>query len=305
MAFRGIGEVKVYKGEIIDAHMHLWDLDVGDYPWLNEREPFIEELIGDYKKLRQSFLLSDFLNMIKNLNVTKSVHVEANANPKKALQETIWLQKLADTYGHPHGIVAFADLRDPDIENVLKDQCQYPNVRGIRQVLFHHEGSKERDLLTDPHWQRGLKAMAANELTFDLALLDHQLEAASKVVKEYSDVCFILNHLGWPREISDAHFPIWKERLAQFAENPNTYLKISGFGIVLQKNDAQEIKKYARAGLEIFGEDRCFFSSDFPPDGLFLSYHELFHAIKLAFSDLSEQVQTKLFYSNAKKVYQL
>ena len=45
----------MYKGEIVDAHMHLWDLDHGDYPWLKEKIPLIEVLVGDYKKIRKTF----------------------------------------------------------------------------------------------------------------------------------------------------------------------------------------------------------------------------------------------------------
>ena len=42
----------MYTGPIIDTHMHFWDL-ANAYPWLNNRDPAIERLIGKYELLSQ------------------------------------------------------------------------------------------------------------------------------------------------------------------------------------------------------------------------------------------------------------
>jgi len=295
----------MYKGEIIDAHMHLWDLDHGDYPWLKERNPLIEVLVGDYKKLRQNFLIEDFLKMVKPHHVTKSIHVEANPSLKKSLHETMWLQKIADTYGFPHGIVVQADLSDPDLEGVLKDQLQYPNVRGVRQILFHPDDSEKPDLIKEYHWQKGLKLLRQYELPFELAVFAHQLIDAAKVVREYDDVKFVLEHLGWPVDLSSEGFGMWKNRLALLAEAPNVYFKISGIGSVLKTADKKTIEPYILAAIQIFGIDRCFFGSDFPPGSLFCTYAGLIDSLKRIFETFDEKAQKKLFYDNAKSFYQI
>ena len=243
--------------------------------------------------------------MVKPHHVTKSVHVEANPDPKKALHETMWLQKQADTYGFPHGIVVQADLSAPDLEDILKDHLQYPNVRGVRQILFRPEDSEDPDLLKEYHWQKGLSLLDQYELSFELALFAHQLADATKVVREYNGVRFVLDHLGWPTDLSSAGFDLWKNRLALLAEEPNVHFKISGVGSVLKTADQKTIKPYVLTAIELFGPDRCFFGSNFPPDSLFCSYAGLIDSLKRIFASFDEKTQAKLFYENAKNFYQI
>ncbi len=56
----------MYTGPIIDNHMHFWDLS-NDYPWLNNRDPAIERLIGNYEALRHNFLAPDYFAMTRRL----------------------------------------------------------------------------------------------------------------------------------------------------------------------------------------------------------------------------------------------
>ncbi|CCB89886.1 amidohydrolase family protein [Simkania negevensis] len=295
----------MYKGEIVDAHMHLWDLDHGDYPWIKERNPLIEVLVGDYKKIRKNFLIDDYLKMVKPHHITKSIHLEANANPKKALHETMWLQKQADTYGFPHGIVIQTDLASNDLEEELKDHLQYPNVRGARQILFREEDSDKPNLLQEYGWQKGLKLLAKYELSFELALFAHQLADATKIVREYSDVRFVLEHLGWPLDLSKEGFELWKNRLALLASETNVHFKISGISSVLKTSDQKTIEPYLLTAIELFGVDRCFFGSNFPPDSLHCTFAGLLDSLKRIFSQFDEKTQTKLFYQNAKDFYQI
>jgi hypothetical protein len=42
------------------------------------------------------------------------------------------MQGQADQYGYPQGIVAYADLTHPDVEEMLCQHCTCANMRGIR-----------------------------------------------------------------------------------------------------------------------------------------------------------------------------
>jgi len=295
----------MYTDEIIDGHMHLWDLDHGEYPWLTDKKGKFEEVIGKVKKIRKNFLITDYESLVKPYNVTKGVHVEANAALKKALHETQWLQKIAESHGTPNAIVFQADLRDPDIENVLKDHCQSPNVRGVRQILFREEGSTDPDLMSDPHFQKGLKSLSKQILTFDLCLFGHQIPDAARLVKETPDAAFVLDHLGWPRDITDKGFETWTRDIKLLADSPNVHLKLSGIGLVFKSHDQENIERFLRAGIEAFGEDRCFFGSNIPPDSLFLPYGKLIEIFRMAFSRYAPETQRKLFYENAKAFYDI
>lgn len=295
----------MYKDEIIDTHFHLWDLEHGDYPWLKGEETEFESLIGSVKKIQKNFLIADYEALVKPFHVTKGVHVEANADIKKALYETEWLQKIADNHGFPQAIVAQADLTDPDIGNVLKDHCQYPNVRGIRQVLFRQIGSGQKNLLDDPHFHRGIKALSRQLLSFDISVFGHQIPEVAKLVKEYDDVMFVLDHLGWPLDVSDAGLEKWMGDLSLLSENENVYLKLSGIGLIFKNYENKNIERFLHGGIKVFGVDRCMFASNIPPDSLFMSYGEIIDIFRktLALYDLEDQ--RKIFYENAKQFYEL
>ena len=118
---------------IIDPHHHLWDLENHRYPWLQDGvKPIV---FGDYTALCKSYLLEDFLADARRQNVVKSVHLDVGYDPTDPVGETRWLQALADRHGYPHGIVGYADLSRPDVEDLLAAHCEAPNFRGIRQSL--------------------------------------------------------------------------------------------------------------------------------------------------------------------------
>src|SRR5580658_9938884 len=147
---------------MVDAHMHLWDLDKIRYPWLTP--PLPVGITGDVTPIAKTYLLDDYLRDASGgssgkLHVAKVVHVEAGANPADSLKETRWLQGVASTRGYPQALVAHAELNDPKVETLLAEHASHPNVRGIRQILNWHPDPRKtytpRDLLADAGWRKG------------------------------------------------------------------------------------------------------------------------------------------------------
>ena len=106
---------------IVDAHHHLWDLSANYYPWLTDR--ITERVCGDYAAIRRDYRLADFRRDAAGLNLVKSVHVQAEHDPRDPVREIRWLQAIADdpdSDGFPHAVVAYADLAAPDIEAILE-----------------------------------------------------------------------------------------------------------------------------------------------------------------------------------------
>ena len=127
--------------KIVDAHHHLWDLENKDtsYAWLMVKEG--EAFFGDYGAIRKSYKLEDYLQDAKNQNLIKSVHVQAEHDDDKPVNETAWLQKVADEHSShlPNAIVAFADFSKSNISEILDQHQEYKNTRGIRQILSYNE----------------------------------------------------------------------------------------------------------------------------------------------------------------------
>lgn len=299
----------MYTGNIIDTHMHLWDLK-NHYPWLMSDVPVLVNLGGNYDLLKKNFLVDDYSKLTKNQNITKSIHVEAFGFEGDPVLETKWLQQQADQYGFPHGIVAHAELQDHNVEEILKQHCQYPNVRGIRMALNYHENplyqmATRGDYLKDKQWHKGYSLLAKYNLVFDLQVFDSQLDDAVDLIKKYPDVQVVIEHFGWPLDISEPGFKQWQYRMALMAEYPNVFIKLSALGWVFKNSEPNVLQKYIVEAIKLFGLDRCMFGSNFPPDSLFYSFDNLLDTFKKIVSVYSEEQQFKLFYGNAARIYRL
>ena len=158
---------------IIDPHHHLYDLKTGRYPWL--QDDMLERVFGDYSAIRRDYLIHDFREDIKNQNVVKSVHLQVEYDHNNPVAETRWLQNVADQHGYPDGIVAFADLSSPTVQQTIEEHCAFANVRGIRQCLNYHRDPvktfiEHPHLMSDAQWQRGYGLLKRYDLSFDLQL---------------------------------------------------------------------------------------------------------------------------------------
>ena len=100
---------RMYDGDIIDAHHHLWDLEFGWYSWLTTDRPK-EMVFGDPAPLARNYLLPEYLADMAEVCLVKSVHITAAHTTGDPTAETRWLQQIADQHGFPHGIVASAAL---------------------------------------------------------------------------------------------------------------------------------------------------------------------------------------------------
>ena len=87
--------------EFIDTHHHLWDLEKLKYAWLMEDDPEETEVLGDYSDIRKTYLVTDFINDLKNSNVTKSVHLQANYSGPDNVEETKWISDASNIHEFP------------------------------------------------------------------------------------------------------------------------------------------------------------------------------------------------------------
>ena len=126
----------LYDGPVVDSHHHLfWDLD--NYPWMHR--PMRPMIFGDdWSALKREYRIEDLKADFATHNVVKSVHVQANFDISRPVDETAGLQAIADEHGFPQGIVGHGDLTDPNFERVLDDHLEYANLKGIRQQVYWH-----------------------------------------------------------------------------------------------------------------------------------------------------------------------
>jgi len=295
--------------EIVDAHHHLWDLSANYYPWLTDH--IAERVGGDYSPIRKDYPIADFLRDISSQNVVKSVHVQAEHDPRDPVRETRWLQEIADdvviSRGFPHAIVAYADFPANDVCAMLEAHAHHDNLRGIRQSLngVINDRAHNRSLINNPVWRRNLRLLERFGLSFDLQLYPEQMNEMAQVVAENEGTQFILCHAGMPADGSATGIARWRAGMHRLARLPNVAVKISGLGMFDRSWTVASIRSIVLATIDIFGTDRSMFASNFPVDGMMASYDRIWNAFKTLTSDFSEPERNKLFKENAIHYYRL
>ena len=298
--------------QIVDAHHHLWDLNNKHtkYSWLMVKEG--EAFFGDYAAIRKSYLLEDYLEDSKNQNIIKSVHVQAEHDDDKPVNETAWLQNLADTHSSnlPSAIVAYADFSKNNISEVLDAHQEYKNTRGIRQILSYNKEEPKyshasEDFMKNSAWVENFKIIRNRNLSFDIQIYKHQMQDAVDLATKYDDVLFILNHTGEPCYQTEEYIYSWNENMKKLASCENIVTKISGLGMFDPQWTIDSTRIFVEKTIQIFGIERCMFASNFPVDKIFNTFDNYWNSFKEITKDYSVNDKKLLFSFNAEKYYRI
>jgi predicted TIM-barrel fold metal-dependent hydrolase len=296
--------------QVVDPHIHLWNPQTHHYPWIANRA---SNFMGDYEAITGKHEVKEFLSDAGEIEVLKAVHVEAAHDPADPLAETAWLQSLAGepgSRGIPHGIVAAANLAEPDVERLLAAHAEHPNVRGIRQILNVHPDPfydyVGRHFMREPEWRQGFKLLRKYGLSFDLQIYPAQMPEAAAVARENPDTALVLNHAGmFVDRSSVAGWRAWRDGMRTLATCPNVSVKISGLGMLDHHWTVESFRPYVLETIDAFGAERCMFASNFPVDRLYSSYTEVWKAFAGIVEGASETEKNALFRENAQRVYRI
>ncbi|WP_336963074.1 amidohydrolase family protein [Sphingobium aquiterrae] len=292
----------------VDAHVHLWDLDRIRYPWLTP--PFSDEgPNGSVAPIAATYLLDDYLADAAGWDVRGIVHVDAGAEAAAALDETRWLQAMAEARGMPNAIVAFAPLDDPAVDALLAAHAVSANVRGIRHIVNWHADPRRsytpRDVTLDPQWERGFARLAHHGLSFDLQAYPGQFPALARLIARHPGIPVIINHAGMAVPADADGWQAWRRGMAALAALPNVFVKISGMGFVWRPWSVDGARPYVLDTIDLFGTDRAMLASDFPTDKLSGSFDRHLDAYAAIVADFTEDERRALFGRNANRIYRL
>ena len=262
--------------------------------------------------LANNYLIDDYLKDIKNQNIVKSVHVEAEWNDEPgAWGETMWIDQISKSHGFPNCIVGHVNLINDNVEHVINKHLESSSLfRGIRHNQFNHDSDKDFifsniNQMKSDKWLDNFKLLKKYNLSFDLGCFYNQLLDASNVAKDNSDTKIILNHVGQPIKRDHSEFDRWKEGIKKISENENVYCKLSGVAMTDHKWTVNSIKQIFEYVIECFGVNRCLVASNFPVDKLFGSYDQIYDAYKELLKNYSEDENKKLFSENANEIYNI
>jgi L-fuconolactonase len=300
----------VSASPILDCHHHVWDLSARHQPWLDSDAALAP--------LRRNFGIDELRPLAARAGVTATVLVQTVTEPG----ETPELLAIAAADSLVAAVVGWVDLTAPDVADALAVLAGLPGsglLAGIR-----HPALIEADpgWLARPDVLRGLAAVAAAGLTYDVVVRPGQLPAATQAAAALPGLMFVLDHLG-NAEIEPRVDERWKAAFEAFAALPNTVAKLSGIlgvpgpagtlpptaGVAGQGTDqgpdVGHLRPYYEIALASFGPGRLMFGSDWPVSTLGSPYGDVVGAARALTSDLSRPERDAILAGTARRVYRI
>jgi predicted TIM-barrel fold metal-dependent hydrolase len=300
-----------YRGPIIDAHHHLWDLAMDRHPWLRPTGGKIKAL-GDLAPIQRDYLVDDYRRDAANQNVAASVHVEAGWDRSDdPLAEIHWLEALDKSSGVAVRYIGFASLAAPNAGETLDRLADVNRCVGVREMLSWHPTQPARNfapragIADEPDFRRGVSLLARRRLILELMLYPYQAEEVSRLAGDFPDQRFIVNHCGSPIDRDAEGMARWKQGLRLLGRQPNISVKISALTAYDPSPTPESLREVAMHCIESFGVDRSMFGSDFPVGRLWTTFDAIFDGFKAIVQGFSEGEQRALFYANARRVYRI
>jgi L-fuconolactonase len=280
---------------IIDTHVHVWDLNRAEYPWLQ----------GDTSILNQSWFIEQLETERKQAGVTGGVLVQASGNT----QDTDVMLETAYQTDWINGVVCWLPLIDPQATQRLLEE-KYFNEKYFKGVRHQVHDEKDPRWLLQPVVIESLKILAQHDIPYDaVAVLPAHIETALKVAEKIPGLRMVFDHLSQPPIATKERFGKWGELMKEAAKHDQFFAKISGLGTAsgnFANRTADDIKPYVEFALQQFGVDRCFCGGDWPVSLLANGYTETWKLYKQILSELTTMdEQEKLFATNAQSFYNL
>lgn len=276
--------------QIIDTHVHFWDLNQNINSWV---------LNQSNEALKQDFLPQTLQQKMQD-KLYGVVHIEAHDSRIDTEVEIKWLMAVAQKCPEiqiKH--IAYVDMTLPKVQFIAKlDKLkQYPQVVGIRHILAYEQGvdycPESQDLSTHPNVLANLQILADYDLIFDCQAYPRQLLNLAPHLKA-SRVKTAIEHSGLPLWDNGEQRKLWQQSMRILSEIGHVSLKLSGLQMLGQLAHNKAIINYA---IDCCGYQKLMYASNNPV---------CFGDSPLEWFKILEQVcggNGKVFYDNALRFY--
>jgi len=279
--------------KIIDPHLHLFDLTMGDYHWLKADNP---PQWPDKEKINKSFHEAD-LQLNANSSLAGFVHIEAGYNNDQPWREILWLEQACQQTFRSVAAIDIT-LNSKEFQKQLTKLLTYKSVVGCRYILDDEAVA----LLSNTQVQENLALLAQHQLSFDAQLSlanKNNAQALVRILTLIPKLKIIINHAGWPpsnNKTKDSKQ--WLTNIELLAEFPQCAIKCSGWEMVDRTYQHAWLIDIINHCLCFFGEDRVMLASNFPLCLFHGNYATLWHFYCEELSISSRQLEL-ISYNNA------
>lgn len=277
---------------IVDAHVHIWDLERAEYPWLGP----------DAAPLDRTYRFAEIEPTFHALGIGGAVLVQAS---DEAADTQVMLDAAAE---NPKilGVVAWSPLDDAATLEADLERFRDLPVVGIRNLVHEHP----REWLDRAAVRDGLAVLAASGLPLDFPTATHH--AIADVVTlgaQNPELRIVLDHLGKPPIGGTAEERgEWRALISEAARNPRTVAKVSGLYATQGALDSWTtplVRPFVEEALELFGSDRLLYGGDWPIAVLAGGYQRTWRSTSDILVTLSGAERAAVLGGTAQRVYGL
>jgi L-fuconolactonase len=274
---------------IVDAHVHLWDLDQNPQPWIG----------AEHASIARNFVAHHLEPLLERNGVDCVVVVQGACDDV----DTDYLLEQADRHDWIAAVTAWVDLLDPPRAAARLDELSaHPKFRGIRHLIHDEE---------DDHW------IVRDAVLESLALLDRRgvvLELPVVYPRHFDDVVvlaerfpglrIVVDHLGKPptgrREMVD-----WERMLRATAAHENVHAKLSGLNTTTTNEGwgPADLRPAFEVAVDAFGAERLLAGSDWPVALLNGDYDRVWQATESLAHELGPRSAAAILGGNAAELY--
>lgn len=271
----------------IDAHHHLWAYTAESFGWI---EPG--------SAIARDFDTEDLVAAMDTAGVDRAVAVQA----RQCDGETDFLLACAERQPRIAGVVGWIDLRAADIADRLEQRAGQ-SILGYRHVV---QDEPDPDFLLGDAFVRGVGAVLARGLTYDILVNAAQLGSLPRFLDRCGEGRLVLDHAAKP-DIRAAAWHPWADQIAAAAQHPNLFCKVSG--LVTEADHAawqlSDFERYLDHVFTRFGADRVLWGSDWPVCALAGCYRDTFEIVEQFVARHCPEAATAVFGGNAIRAYAL
>ena len=295
MARLAAGDVNARTPTVIDTHTHFYDpTRPQGVPWPGKDDPV----------LGRPILPPEWEALVEPLGVTGTIVVEASS----WVEDNQWLLDLA-AQQKPRagmqgivGIVGNLPMGDPSCGGLIDRFAKNPLYRGIRV-----NADKLLAGLDDKTYRSDLQRLAERDLAVDVNGGPVN-GAIDTLARKLPGLRILVEHMGSARFPEAGPQPEWRDAIAQVAQHPNVFLKVSALlesqahatGKPTARTDPAFYEPWLECVWEAFGPRRLMFGSNWPVSARTGSYADILGVVR-PFIDRKGPEAQRWFFAEASR----
>jgi len=277
------------SAEVIDSHIHVWDLARGGYDWLGPQ----------HGPLHRTFTIDDAGRELSTAGVEAAVLVQAEDSEA----DTRAMLAAADAAPWVAAVVGWLRLEDPEVAvRQLDDYGTHACFRGVRHLV--HDDPRD-DFLDLTGVRRSLAVLAERHLPLEVPdAWPRHLPALSGLADALPGLTIVVDHLGKPPR-GTAEMGDWERALRAVARRPDTVAKVSGLQMPGQPLTVAALRPVWEVALDAFGPERLMYGGDWPmtiPHG---GYGAHWAVVSALVDELTPQERRLVLAGTAARTYRI